>query len=47
MERVCTYICIALGVFCLIMSFYDASKYLITSGICFGAAIMTTETREH
>ena len=47
MEKYCTYFCIALGLIFLGMSFLIAWKYLFTSGICFGTALMTTETREH
>ncbi len=47
MEKYCTYFCIALGVVFLFMAFLIAWKYLLTSGVCFGTAIMTTETREH
>ena len=47
MEKCCTYFCLVLGTVFLVMAFAIAWKYLLTSGICYGTALLTTETREH
>ena len=47
MEKYCTFFCVLLGIIFLFMSLMTQWEYLVTSGICFGTAIITTETREH
>ena len=47
MEKACTIFCILLGTAFLVVSIFISWCYLISTGVCFATAILTTEDREH
>ena len=47
MEKACTIFCIVLGTVFLVISFLDTWYYLISTGVCYATAVLTTEDREH
>lgn len=47
MEKACTIVCIVLGTVFLVAALLGTWYYLITTGVCYATAILTTEDREH
>ena len=47
MEKACTIFCLALGTICLVAALLGTWQYLISTGICYATAALTTEEREH
>lgn len=47
MEKVCSIICVALGIIFMVMALLITWRYLVTVGICYATAFLITEEKEH